>query len=126
MPRVFRQQYTRPIPADAQRTTVKIKRKGKEIEVTAIRFRGSDGKMVTAPVVEKGKQAGTHCRVQSPTYYGWVNGEKAPLCSNKAASEVMLADLVRKTAQARAGMGDPYEEHRKRPLTDHLADFLAA
>jgi hypothetical protein len=68
MPRVFRQPYTRPIPEDATRTTVKVKRKGEEIEVPAVRFRGSDGKMTTAPVVEKGKQAGTHCRVKSPTW----------------------------------------------------------
>src|SRR5262245_45565571 len=42
MPRVFRQQYTRPIPADAVRTTAKIRRRGKEVEVEAVRFKGDD------------------------------------------------------------------------------------
>ena len=41
MPRVFRQQYTRPIPPDAQR----VIHKGKP----AVRFKGPDGKPLVAP-----------------------------------------------------------------------------
>src|SRR5262249_13966665 len=40
-----------------------------------------------------------------------------------AAAELMLADLVRKAANARAGIKDPFEGHRNRPLAEHLADF---
>ena len=60
MPRVFRQQYTRPIPPNAERVTIENK-KGEP--VPAVRFRASDGKTITAPVVTRGKNAGTSCRV---------------------------------------------------------------
>ena len=65
MPRIFRQQYTRPIPADAERVTAKSK-KGEP--VAAVRFKGSDGKTIIAPVVMKGKGAGRTCRVPSPNW----------------------------------------------------------
>jgi integrase len=113
MPRVFRQQYTRPSPEGAQRVTVTNK-KGES--VPAVRFKGGDGKTVTAPVVMKGKGAGRTCRVASPAWYGKVKGEAVPLCTNKAAAEVMLAELVRKAGMAERGLVDPFEAHRKRPL----------
>ncbi len=97
MPRVFRQQYTRPIPPDAQRVTIQNK---KDESVPAVRFRGGDGKTVTAPLVMKGKGAGQTCRVLSPNWYGRVNGERVTLCTNETAAEVMLADLIRKPEMA--------------------------
>ena len=114
MPRVFRQQYTRPIPAGAERIT----HEGKP----AVRFRNGDGKTVIAFLTKKGDRY----RGQSPRWYGWVNGTAVPLCTNKAAAEVMLADLVRKAERAEIGITDPYEEHRRRPLAEHLADWQAA
>ncbi len=126
MPRVFRQQYTRPIPPDAQRVKAKIKRRGKEVEVDAVRFKGDDGKWVIAPIVETGKHAGTSCRMRSPYWYGKVGGEAVRLSTNKAASEVMLADLVRKHARGEAGMVNPYEAHHQRPLAEHVSDWEAS
>ncbi len=120
MPRVFRQQYTRPIPPDAERVTVKNK-KGEP--VPAARFKGSDGKTITAPVVTKGKSAGRTCRVRSPNWSGRVNGERVTLCANKEAAEVMLADLITKAALGKAGIADPFESHKRRPLAEHLADY---
>jgi excisionase family DNA binding protein len=55
-----------------------------------------------------------------------LNGKPVKLCTNKAAAEVMLADLVKKTENREAGIGDRFEEHSKRPLTEHLADYGAA
>jgi integrase len=120
MPRVFRQQYTRPIPPDARHVTVTNK-KGEK--VAAVRFKGGDGKTITAPVVMRGKGAGRTCRVRSPNWYGRVRGERVTLCTNKEAAEVMLADLSRKAEMADRGITDPYEGHRKRPLAEHLADW---
>ncbi len=108
MPRVFRQQYTRPIPPEAQRVTLKNK-KGETI--AAVRFRGKDGKTITAPVVMKGKGAGQSCRVVSPNWYGRVNGEAVTLCTNKTAAEVMLADLIRKAEMADRGITDGGQRH---------------
>jgi hypothetical protein len=79
MPRVFRQQYTRPIPPEAERVT--FERKGKK--VPGVRFRGPDGKTVTAPLTKNGDR----CRLASPTWYGRVNGRPVPLCTNKVAAE---------------------------------------
>jgi excisionase family DNA binding protein len=123
VPRVFRQQYTRPIPPDAVPVTVKNK-KGEA--APAVRFKGSDGKTITAPVVTKGKGAGQTCRVPSPNWYGRVKGERVTLCTNKTAAELMLAELVKKAEMGQRGISDPYEECRLRPLAEHLADFRAA
>jgi integrase len=111
MPRVFRQQYTRPIPPDAERIT----HKGKP----AVRFKGADGKTVVAFLTRNGDR----CRVPSPTWYGWVGGEKVTLCKNKTAAELMLAELIKKAELGRRGIGDPFEEQRSRPLSEHLADY---
>ena len=124
MARVFRQQYTRPIPEDAQHTTIKNK-KGEQ--VPAVRFKGSDGKMVTAPVTTKGKNAGKHCRIVSPFWYGRVKGVVVCLeCTNKAAAEVKLNELILKAERRGAGMVDPFEKHTKRPLAEHLEDYRRA
>ncbi len=104
MPRVFRKQYTRPIPPDAER----IIHKGK----TAVRFKGPDGKAVVAILTKSGDR----CRMASPNWYGSVGGKHVPLCPNKAAAEMMLAGLLNKAGLASAGYSDPFEEHRKRPL----------
>jgi integrase len=114
MARVFRQQYTRPFPPDAQR----IIHKGK----AAVRFKGTDGKAVVAFLTKKGDR----CRLASPTWYGWVDGAAVPLCTNKTAAELMLAELVRKSERAEAGISDPFEQHCKRPLAEHLADWEAS
>ncbi len=54
MPRVFRQQYTRPIPDEAEYVT----HKGKP----AVRFKGPNGKPIIAFLTRKGDR----CRVASP------------------------------------------------------------
>jgi integrase len=37
----------------------------------------------------------------------------------------MLADLIRKAERDQTGLSDPFEDHRKRPLAEHLSDFEA-
>jgi integrase len=122
MPRVYRKTYTRPIPTDA--VPVTVKHKGKD--VPAVRFRAEDGKLITAPVTTKGKDAGKRCRVPSPTWYGTVNGEPVSLCTNKAAAEVMLAELISKAEMRHASPAFAYKEEAARPLAHHLADWEAS
>ncbi len=124
MPTVYRQQYVRVIPEGAERVTTTVRRGRREIEVEAVRFK-DNGRWVVAPVVATGNHAGTHCRVKSPRWYGWVGGKSVPLSTNKAAAEAMLADLIRKRERGRAGFSDPFEGHGKRPLAGHLGDYLA-
>ena len=47
-----------------------------------------------------------------------------PLAADKTAAQQMLAALVRKAELGKAGIVDPFEQHRRRPLAEHLADFL--
>src|SRR5262245_12381739 len=114
MPSVFKKQYTDPIPAGA--TIVTHKR-----EPNA-RFRRGR-KQVLAPLTADGKRI----RLETAKWYGRVPGRPlpVPLSANKAAAEMMLAELVKKAELAKAGVVDPFETHRKRPLAEHLADFEA-
>lgn len=41
------------------------------------------------------------------------------LCTNKDAARTMLADRIRAVQS-----GDPFHKHRRRPLTEHVADFI--
>ena len=82
---------------------------------------------MTAPLTRDG----TRCRVASPTWYGQFKDadgirQRVPLCENKAASETMLAELIRAAGMGRAGFRDPFAEHRKRPLAEHLGDWEAS
>lgn len=47
------------------------------------------------------------------------------LFRDKSASQARLNDLRRAVERRQAGLADPYEQHRMRPLVDHLADFKA-
>jgi len=114
MARLFRKPYTRPLPPDAERIT----HKGKP----AVRFRDRAGKPVIAFLTRNGDRYRGH----SPKWYGWVNGTAVPLCTNKTAAELMLAELVKKAEMGQRGICDPFEDHRLRPLAEHLADFRTA
>ena len=39
------------------------------------------------------------------------------------ASQTLLARLVKAAAHGIEGMDDPFQEHNRRPLVEHLADF---
>ncbi len=118
---LFRQQFTRAIPPNAERVTLKGKN-GRTVE--AVRFKDEEGKTVTAPLTRNGDR----CRVPSPVWYGEYSDadgirHRVPLCANKAASEQMLTQLLGKAGLGRLGMRDPFEAQRLRPLAEHLADF---
>src|SRR5262249_51349331 len=114
-----RRYYSKPIPEDAERVTIKGK-KGKP-DVPAVRVRDSAGKLVVAPL----NKEGTRYKLPSPYWYGKVPGQPkaVKLCTDKAASEIMLGDLLRKAEMKQVGAGDPFEEHNKRPLSEHLEDY---
>lgn len=62
---------------------------------------------------------------RSKKWYGRVPGspKAIPLSANKAVAIQMLAKLVNKAEREAQGLGDPFEEHRARPLAEHLADY---
>ena len=65
---------------------------------------------------------------KSKKYYGYCHDadgirRRMVLCSDKAASEALLHELHTKAERQQAGLVDPFDEHRKRPLREHLAEF---
>jgi integrase len=48
---------------------------------------------------------------------------KVPGYTDKKATEQLAARLERDAARQQEGLVDPYAEHRKRPLAEHLADY---
>jgi integrase len=48
---------------------------------------------------------------------------RVPLVRDRSAAQAMLNELVRKAEREKAGLVDPTDEQRKRPLAQHLADF---
>ena len=70
-------------------------------------------------------------RRQLKKYYAKVRDadgvvRKVPLSANKAAAEAMVRRLLDAVERKRAGLGDPFEGHKLRPLCEHLADWEAA
>ena len=48
---------------------------------------------------------------------------RVPLAADKAAAQAMLNELVRKAEREMAGLVEPFDEQRKRPLREHLTDY---
>ena len=92
---------------------------------TIIRHVNAKGQRVPA-----GTPGSKRIREKSKTYWGRVpdaNGKPRPvaLCDGAEGAEVMLAEMKQRARRAARGDGDPYEDHRKRPLSEHLEDFEA-
>lgn len=50
------------------------------------------------------------------------NVRRVALSANRAAAQLLLAELVKASEMGRA-VADPYAQHRHRPLAEHLADW---
>src|ERR1700733_15215864 len=71
------------------------------------------------------KTTGKRCKTKN--YYGKYrdgggNPQRVPLSPNKEAAQRMLNELVNTAEMEKAGVRDPYRDHRSRSLADHLAD----
>jgi integrase len=75
--------------------------------------------------VPAGTPGALKVKKKSKKWYGRVPGKRqpVPLSANKVAAQQLLAALVNKTELGRAGILDPFEEHRRRPLADHIGDY---
>ncbi|MGD9857552.1 MAG: hypothetical protein AB7U20_21630, partial [Planctomycetaceae bacterium] len=63
-------------------------------------------------------------RVKSKTWRGEYRDadgilRSEALCANKQAAQTKLAERIRAVQS-----GDPFHQHRRRPLTEHVADFI--
>jgi integrase len=91
-----------------------------------VRYYGPDGKRCRPDVPGAVKRV-----EESRKYYGLVpqpDGQRkpVPLCPDLGRSKQLLNKLLADVAMRQHGLADPYAEHRKRPLADHLTDFAAA
>jgi len=80
------------------------------------------------PVVKKDPKTGETIKSKSKKWWGRFRSfdgtvRRVPLATDKAAAEAMLKQLTIKEERKAAGLTDPFEEHAKRLLSDHLADY---
>src|SRR5262245_10005453 len=82
-------------------------------------------RFVKSRKVKAGTPGAKKVQKKSGKWYGRVPGNTSPLplSANKVVALQMLAELVRKAELGRVDLNDPYEDHRKKPLADHLADY---
>src|SRR5262245_16505134 len=82
-------------------------------------------RFVKALKVAKGTPGARKIKKKSTKWYGRVPGSSKlePLSANKVAAQQILAELVRKAELGRVGILDPFEDHRRRPLREHLDDY---
>jgi integrase len=113
--RVFKPTYLKPVPADSEIVT-------RDDKLHA-RFKRR-GKTVVAPLTADGARVVLELRKWYVEYRD-ANGElkKVPGYTDKAATEQLAARLERQAARKEEGLCDPFEEHSKRPLREHLDDF---
>jgi integrase/recombinase XerD len=48
---------------------------------------------------------------------------RVPLATDKAAAQAMLNELVKKAERKAAGLSTEFDEHLKRPITEHIKEF---
>jgi hypothetical protein len=85
-------------------------------------------RFVRARKVPAGTPGAAKVTRKSTKWYGRPPGSPrpVPLSANKVAAQQLLAQAVKKAELGRAGITDPYEGHRKRPLADHLPEWEAS
>ena len=94
--------------------------------VPHVRYQRRNGDTVLARVAEKG--GGQFCLVPSLVYsvrYRNADGilKTVKGYTDKPATDQLAARLERKAARKQEGMVDPCDEHMRRPLLEHLADY---
>ena len=80
------------------------------------------------PVVKTDRKTGKKIKGKSAKWWGRYRDargteKRVPLAKDKSAAQSMLNELVRKVELEKAGRLDPFDEHAKRPLNDHVDEF---
>ncbi len=79
-------------------------------------------------VIVTDPKTGQKVKAKSKKWWGRYRDEngmerRVPLATDKTAAQAMLNELVKKVERRAAGIVDRFDEHRKRPIGEHLADF---
>lgn len=80
------------------------------------------------PVILNDPKTDRPVKTKSRKWWGRFKDEhgverRVPLAVDKAAAQSMLNELVRKTERRAAGLIDRFDEHRQRPVAEHIRDF---
>jgi hypothetical protein len=117
--RVF---YTQPLPADAE--VVTRQHRGKPRQFVRL---VEGGRAVFYPLTKSGNG---YVKPAAKWYGQYTDAggvqRRVPLSENKAAAQQMLNELLRRVEMEKAGIRDPFQDHRKTPLESHLADWEAS
>ena len=116
MARVFKQTYTKPLPAGAETIT----RKGQRLA----RFKDGRGRTQTAPITQDSQRI----LLQTAKWYidykdADGTTKRAPGFRDKQATEQHASDLEKQAEQVRSGYKPREYEHLTRPLKEHLLEF---
>ena len=80
------------------------------------------------PVMITDAASGQRVKTKSKKWWGQYKDalgrlKRVPLAVDKMAAETMLNKLVQKVERERAGLVDPTDDQRKRPLFKHISEF---
>lgn len=80
------------------------------------------------PIVRTDPDTGQRIKTHARKWWGQYRDaqdrlRRQPLAVDKKAAQAMLNDLVRAVEREKAGLTDPTDAQRKRPLADHLREF---
>jgi site-specific recombinase XerD len=80
------------------------------------------------PVILRDPRTGRRVKTKSKKWWGRFRDasgqeKRVPLAVDRTAAQTMLGEWVRRVEREKAGLIEPRDEHRKRPLSQHLADY---
>jgi integrase len=80
------------------------------------------------PILATDPKTGEKVSAKSKKWWGRYRDaagreKRVPLARDKAAAQTMLNEIVTREERRAAGMIDVFDEHAKRSLVDHLADY---
>lgn len=79
-----------------------------------------DGRRVAA-----GTPGAVRRSIESKKWYGTVAGKHVPLSIDKTVAIKMLRKLQSDSDLRKVGIVDPFEQHRHRPIADHIHDYAS-
>ena len=131
MASVFKPSYSKPVPTNAEIVT-QLGNDGTPKRFARFVERG--GKRVTLPIIESPKdkagnpKPGVWCLAEAEHWYAKYKDadgvwQRAKGFTDKSATHQLASKLEREAEMGRHGIVDPFEKHRKAPLSQHIADF---
>jgi hypothetical protein len=116
MARIYKRPYVKPIPAGAKMVRHKA--------VPHVRYPRRNGSTVLAKVTKDGQNClvpEERWRIEYRDSAGIIRRVLA--YADIKATEQMAARLEKRAAHEIEGLADPFEEQRKRPLAEHIAEY---